>query len=177
MSKEKYGVKECIEVIKANGLYNPNIQKYFDELEATLTVYEAINNAEPTKALECLEKLRGLQLSEMPFKDECGHKEVDLNELRIWGSQLYIDFLEWTNTIKQALIQKSKKEQAWEIVKNKSVDMELFYDCLNLPITAKRQYYNYLIRQKMLDKGLKNEMLDFYFLTEEEFNLLKEVVE
>ena len=72
-----------------------------------------------TKALECLEKLRGLQLSEMPFKDECGHKEVDLNELRIWGSQLYIDFLEWTNTIKQALLkaQESKQYLKWEDLK------------------------------------------------------------
>ena len=45
MNKEKYGVKECIEVIKANGVYNPNIQKYFDELDEALTEYEAIKNA------------------------------------------------------------------------------------------------------------------------------------
>lgn len=58
MSKEKYGAKECIEAIKANGVYNPNIQKYFDELEEILTEYEAIKNSNPSEALECVDILK-----------------------------------------------------------------------------------------------------------------------
>ena len=65
---------------------------------------EAIDNSNPSEALECLEKLKGMEISSMPFSDEYGTQEVDLNDIRKVGSQLNTDFREYTTTIKQALL-------------------------------------------------------------------------
>ena len=80
---------------------------------------EAIDNAEFGEALECLEKLRGMEISSMPFSDEYGTQEVDLNDIRKSGSQLNTDFREYINTIQQALqkVQEPKKYLKWEDLK------------------------------------------------------------
>lgn len=62
------------------------------------------DNTNPSEALECLEKLKGMEISSMPFSDEYGTQEVDLNDIRKVGSQLNTDFREYTATIKQALL-------------------------------------------------------------------------
>lgn len=93
MSKEKYGAKECIEVIKANGVYNPNIQKYFDELEELLTEYEAIKNSKPSEAVEKLEEIINYYNEPQYDVCECSYP----NEFRdMWEKELI--------TIKQALL-------------------------------------------------------------------------
>lgn len=115
---------------------------------------EAIDNSNHSEALECLEKLKGMEISSMPFSDEYGTQEVDLNDIRKVGSQLNTDFREYTTTIKQALIQKSKKEQAWDIVKKKGIDIGWLTQCETVKV------YNY--------------HCDAELLTEEEFNTLKE---
>lgn len=60
--------------------------------------------------------------------------------------------------IKQALTTKSKKEQAFDIIKNKCVDMYRF------KIVGSADSYNKWIE------------FDEYWLTQEEFDLLKEVL-
>lgn len=72
---------------------------------------EAIDNATPSEALECLEKLKGIEISSMPFKDDYGIEEVDLNDIRKVGSQLNTDFKEYIDTIKQALLNAEKYEK------------------------------------------------------------------
>ena len=77
---------------------------------------ESIDNAEPSEALECLEKLKGMEISSMPFSDEYGTQEVDLNDIRKVGSQLNTDFREYIDAIKQALLkaQEPKHYLKWE---------------------------------------------------------------
>lgn len=70
------------------------------------------DNANPSEALECLEKLKGMEISSMPFSDEYGTQEVDLNDIRKVGSQLNTDFREYTATIKQALIKAQKEHNS-----------------------------------------------------------------
>ncbi len=71
---------------------------------------ESIDNANPSEALECLDKLKGMEISSMPFSDEYGTQEVDLNDIRKVGSQLNTDFREYTATIKQALLKAQEQE-------------------------------------------------------------------
>ena len=91
----------------------------YEEYKKMCNRLESIDNAEPSKALECLEKLKGMEISSMPFSDEYGTQEVDLNDIRKVGSQLNTDFREYTATIKQALIkaQEPKKYLKWEDLK------------------------------------------------------------
>ena len=89
---------------------------------------ETIENANPSEALECLENL-------------CDEFPILKKDYKI---------------IKQALIQKSKKEQAWDIVKKKGIDIGWLTQCETVKV------YNY--------------HCDAELLTEEEFNLLKEVL-
>lgn len=80
---------------------------------------ESIDNADSSEALECLEKLKGMEISSMPFSDEYGTQEVDLNDIRKVGSQLNTDFREYTTTIQQALLkaQEPKQYLKWEDLK------------------------------------------------------------
>lgn len=100
MSKEKYRAKECIEVIKANGVYNPNIQKYFDELEEILTEYEAIKNSNTSEALDRLYEI--IDYYNEPQYDVCENSFP--NEFKdMWKKEL--------NTIKQALLKAQEQEK------------------------------------------------------------------
>ena len=75
------------------------VRNAYATVEQALTELQQIKSAEPTKALECLEKL-------------CiGHI--------IKPNVLY----ECRDTIKQALMSKSNAERCWEIVKNKKVNI------------------------------------------------------
>ncbi len=123
MSKELEMVRTMInganEYEKKTGDKNPPV--YFSKnnlliIETALQRLEAIDNANPSEALECLEKLKGMEISSMPFSDEYGTQEVDLNDIRKVGSQLNTDFREYTATIKQALlkIQEPKHYLKWE---------------------------------------------------------------
>ena len=114
--------KEYLEAL--NGLFDlvhcqdsfEKAQKYFDIIEQALNRLESIDNATPSEALKCLEKLKGMEISSMPFSDEYGTQEVDLNDIRKVGSQLNTDFREYTATIKQSLLkaQEPKHYLKWE---------------------------------------------------------------
>lgn len=143
------------------------ICEYIDKVLQRL---EQIDNArvfekvECSEALECLEKLEELvQNIENVYESPYSNGEESYNDL---------------NTIKQALIQaennrikleksekiisrlidkKSKKELAWDIAKNKLVDVFKLYNCKTVEEYNQAQY-----------RDCK--------LTEEEFELLKEVL-
>lgn len=114
--------------------YNVDMKSQF-ELESALKRLESIDNAEPSEALECLEKLKGMEISSMPFSDEYGTQEVDLNDIRKVGSQLNTDFREYTATIKQALL---KAQEFNEILEKYYVDD---LDELNTILTNYRKHY------------------------------------
>ena len=103
MSKEKYGVKECIEVIKANGVYNPNIQKYFDELEKILTEYEAIDNANPSEALETLDFIGNLIIPTASgnkyLKDFCDKEFDTIKQVLLKAQEQEEDIIHYKGTV------------------------------------------------------------------------------
>ena len=131
------------------------------------------DNAEPSEALECLEKLKGMEISSMPFSDEYGTQEVDLNDIRKVGSQLNTDFREYTTTIKQALL----KAQTQELNNGGRLpNKEILYlkqsleQCNDKPIFyVSRTYGNkYIVTQKFLDDLTKEnarneEILQKYY--------------
>ena len=130
---------------------------------------EAIDNSNPSEALECLEKLKGMEISSMPFSDEYGTQEVDLNDIRKVGSQLNTDFREYTTTIKQALLKAQKSLKALDIIKEKYVHIPQLLCAFENQLEEENPlevYYNGQV-------GINVPMP----LTEEEFNLLKEVLE
>ena len=114
-----------------------------ENLEQILTEYEAIENANPSEALECLENIGFAPLNEC-----CGSPYTRISD----------EYEDDYNTIKQALETKSKKELAFDVIKEKDVDIQRLVKCINL--TA---YNNGLPKKRQL--------------TREEFDLLKEVLE
>lgn len=121
--------------------------------------FKSIENANPSEALECLEFLQG--------------NERPLNDLD-YANKLEECF----KTIKQVLITKSKKEQAWDIAKDKGFD-----EIGNVKQCATYKDYKKLIIEKYSkfnwSKNIcweSKEELDYlYLLTEEEFDLVKEI--
>ena len=115
---------------------------FCEKVDEALTEYEAIKNANPTKALECFDEL-----------DKKFDEITDCNRMKFYFKAYY-------NTIKQALIQKSKKEQALDIVVKKNVDMLLIKKYDNA------SDYNSTVWLSGRDK-----------LTDDEFKMIKNEVE
>lgn len=99
-------IQKCIDLLNTDGINSKEQVKKI--LQGELVT---IDNANPSEALECLEKLKGMEISSMPFSDEYGTQEVDLNDIRKVGSQLNTDFREYINTIKQALLKAQEPKQ------------------------------------------------------------------
>ena len=137
MSKEL----EAFNEIKDFGLVGHTLEEYKELvyiIENGLIRLEAIDNVEPSYALECWEKMQD----------------------RIASNISTIEY----NTIKQALKPKSKKELAWDIVREKRINLEYFIN-------------------DFIEDGCNYTFYKAYFrrygahqLTEKEFNLLKEVL-
>ena len=164
MSKE---IEEMIDNLKC--VYNSNYEMSehlsdteFNNIINALTEYEAIKNVEPTKALELVDKMANYILldEEYGFIDE-EEKQTIIKD---------------RDTIKQALLQKSKKEQAWEIVKEKCLtncNLALVKDNLHYQNYCKEFEY-FLNKYNESPNGFEITKDDL--LTEEEFNTLKENV-
>ena len=135
-AEEKAGTDTSIDVMTQSN-------KDGEIIEQALTEYEALKNAEPSEALECLEKI--------------------YSRLPQWDLSRNID---QCNIIKQVLIQKSKKEQAWDIVK------EMQLSTLNIigKCNLYEDYLTFYDFKKNMGNPLKKQ------LTKEEFNLLKEAM-
>jgi len=141
------------------GYTSKYVERDFNIVKQALQRLEAIDNANPSEVLEDLKKLRGMEISAMPFKDDCGIQEVDLNDIRKVGSQLNTDFRKYTDTIAQALLKAQEQEKVLNVIFEKNVDIEL--------IKLYKNYKDYCISKEkyLLRKDL--------WLTEEEFELLK----
>ena len=117
-------------------------RSYYDIVREALQRLEAIDNANPSEALECLEVL------EQDIKDR-----IILDEDRQ---------LKLCAVIKQALLKAEKEHKAFEIIKEKECDMRWFKYCIK--VNSEVETYN-------------NGLPEYYEkLTQEEFDLLKEVL-
>ena len=148
MSKELEEIKTLRGFNQVELNNDENINKSLDIIKQALKRLESIDNAEPSEALECLEKLNGMEISSMPFSDEYGTQEVDLNDIRKVGSQLNTDFREYTATIKQALLKarEPKHYLKWE-------DLEFKEKAIYKRVTLNGELY--------LLKTYRNFILDF----------------
>ena len=141
---------------------------------------EAIENAEPSEVLECLEEtlnkafdygvqstldnllLRGYNTANMLKQELLGNTlDVDLENIKEeWINKLNI------TTIKQALIKAQEQKRVLEIIKEKDVDVKF----LRMLINSDSEY----TRKKALK--IYNLCLDNEELTPEEFDTLKEMI-
>lgn len=83
------------------------VQEYNDIIEQALHRLEAIDNADPSEAMECLQ-----QLAEMA--DKC------------WVS---CDVHKWKTTIKQALLKSQEQEKVLKIIIDKEVNLGMLKIC------------------------------------------------
>ena len=169
MSKELELIRTLIdganEYEKKTGNTNPTVYLSKNNLliiEKSLQRLESIDNANPSEALECLEKVysRLPQWDLSRNVDQCNIIKQAL--LKAQEPKQYVDELKLVEN----------KLKALEIIKEKRVNVGTF---IHLTKVLKKDY------EKC--KGLNNTFganicdSDFEFLTEEEFNLLKEVLE
>ena len=176
MSKELEALKSLkrIKNIQVCVDYEKDIIKSVNEIlpnscynvEQALTELQQIKNTKPSEALECLEKI--VDKARINDRDCCHWREcLNTNKCVFNSDNLMCPDYVRANTIKQALIQKSKKELAWEIAVKKNVDILNLRECIERElmndIPSALEYYN---EHYTLNDGMK--------LTEEEFELLKE---
>ena len=140
MSKEL----ECLENLFSNVVsttYNRESSlKDFNTIKQALLELQSIKEANPSEALECLDKLA---------------KQIELDE-----DTDYWEIRNANNTVEQALLNAEKEHKVFEIIKEKEVNMQVFNQCEDV-----ETYNKVYIKQK--DRQL----------TQEEFSLLKEVLE
>ena len=186
MSKEYI---EAFKNLKQELYYSPNqipdIDKWHETIEQALERLEAIDNANPSEALECLEWLT----SSLIGKYNLFYEEVIINEKEYKES---IEFIKDDyNIIKQALLKAQENTRSEEILQ-KYYQEGITLDSVR---ALKQERDNYkkvleIIKEKavdvyvLFDLGLEeyNKYVlkrygTYYQLTEEEFNLLKEGLE
>ena len=120
-------------------------------LKDELSKYKAIDNANPSEALECLDRLKNIALSDL---DSIPAAAIPICE------KYNNEVMESYETLEQALLNAEKEHKALEIIKEKEVNMQVFNQCEDV-----ETYNKVYIKQK--DRQL----------TQEEFKLLKEVLE
>lgn len=122
------------------------------DIYKALAELKAIKEAKPSKALECL-------------------KSLDI-QVRFMG---ILDIPSWEKslpTIKQALLKAEKLEKVWEIVKEKNVNIGHFYFVV---FVLKKDYESCKLNNNNVMYNICDTEKDF--LTQQEFELLKEVLE
>ena len=165
---------------KKTGNTNPTVYLSKNNLliiEKALQRLESIDNAEPSEALECLEKLKGMEISSMPFSDEYGTQEVDLNDIRKVGSQLNTDFREYTATIKQALLKQQELPEPFKtgvdigVIKPKQYlkweDLEFNHTPKMFDVKMNGNKYKLVVGYNGAGKNLvilRNDKQPYYFL-------------
>lgn len=138
---ERMGCATLEEDLSVRDIY----ENEYDIVKNALQRLESIDNANPSEALECLERLEYYHTRSV---SDLGCKEHRLKDI---------------STIKQALLkaeQDKKKAIAWDIVISKNVDMLLIKKYDNV------SDYNSAVWLSGREK-----------LTEEEFKIIKEVLE
>lgn len=133
MSKEYL---EALETIKNKfiDLFHEDIPD-FDTVEDALNRLESIDNSEPSEALECLKSLdiqtRFIGILDVPswekylpiIKQALLQAQEQKKEIKELHQLLGKSVSDNANLI----VDKSKKEQAWDIVKENRIDIEAFY--------------------------------------------------
>lgn len=153
MTKEFEALDELFDLIFSQDSFE-KAQKCYDILEEALTELQAIKEAKPNEAMEDLDNIiRGF--------NETTTGMYGLGEVVV-GNELEYCYKNELNTIKATLQQAEKLEKAWEVVNNKEVNMIRFKAVVMLNGNAND--YN------------KNEEYKERHLTEEEFDLLKEML-
>lgn len=140
---------KCLKRIdKRNYLTEREHKEFLGVVEKALTEYEAIKNINPIEALECLKYI-----------------ENKLHGLRVECERIKnhrcddVFIQEHTfDTIKRALLKAQKEHKALEIIKEKYVNVDLLWCISSL------EEYNSEI------------MFSYQIITEEEFNLLREIL-
>ena len=121
-----------------------------DDIEKELKRLEKIENAKPTKALECLENYK--------------------KHSRICGIG-YDVYDKWFDTIKQALLKAQEQEKVLDVIKEKNVDIALLKECKNV------HEYNIEVTSHNENLIKPLEWWTRKHLTQEEFELLKRWLE
>ena len=118
---------------------------------------EAIDNAEPSEALKKLEMLSDCA--------EAMKEEPSSNWIEYADNETELDYQLWRayEDLKSALLKAEKEHKALEIIKEKNVDI--------LDVKLYENYEHYCRAKE--DSRLRKD----WWLTKEEFNLLKEVLE
>jgi hypothetical protein len=163
MSKEleliRLLIKGANEYEKETGNKNPTVYLSRNNLlviEKSLQRLESIDNAEPSEALECLEEIR---------------------DFRYGKDKLLVCQTKMHTTIKQALLKAQKEHKALEIIKEK------YPNVVEVKLCKNYEYYKLRMSSKHDTEIVKidwndKSLLDYLkLLTEEEFNLLREVLE
>ena len=129
--------------------YMPDFNKdeCLEVIEKALLELKAIKDAKPSEALGELQNLRLYQ---------CGSCEHH----RCSKCDVYKNF----NAVNQYILKAQKLEKAWEIVRAKNVDIA------NLKQSLSVEQYNNII-------SFKINYMEYMRLTQQEFELLKEVLE
>ena len=152
MTKEKEAFDILLQHIETEADWSDyeKVKNAHKTVEEALKRLEALDNAEPSEALKCLEYIK----SQSPI---CYDND----------GKFYV-FEKEFDTIKQALLQGQKEHRALEIIKNKP-QAEL--SCIQLGEI--KTYEEYLEYTSVWELDLYGYML----YEEEEFDLLKEVLE
>ena len=124
-----------------------------------------IETANTSEALECLEDIyrNGVFISEVSFE-----KQHPTNISPETNKSIDVQ----CNTIKQVLIKAEKEHKALEIIKGKRVNVGTF---IHLTKVLKKDYEQCKANNDIVFCNICDTEKDF--LTEEEFNLLKETLE
>ena len=157
LHKDCMNLMECLKKQSEDNKPILYLGKHYEKVILPLEEYqkmcnrlESIDNAEPSEALECLEYIK----SQSPICYDNDGK--------------FYEFEKEFDTIKQALLKAQKDRKALEIIKEKRVNVDLFWNDF---VDNGFGYHYYL------EKWYKFQSTDNKKLTEEEFNLLKEVLE
>ena len=183
MSKELVALEDIILYLNASepkGLYCENIET----IQQALQRLEAIDNVKPSEALEAFGRItlhteydNDSHYDSLHFEDDCKLVDKALERLEQIDNanpsealkcleDLYCEPVDYRSndkandyeTIKQALLKVEKEHKALEIIKEKLVDVFKLYNCKTIEEYNQAQYRDCM-------------------LTQEEFNLLKEVLE
>lgn len=125
------------------------VQEYSDIIEQALQRLEAIDNSNPSEAMECLDKMYDTHIL----------KNVDCY-----------------HTIKNYIFKSQEQEKVLKIIKEKEVDIHLLKACITCYRDSLNAYNSEIKKLYSNHKDYQNKPLSFYLLTQEEFDLLKEVL-
>lgn len=168
MEKEFEALKRIETVFPLNKEGKPNVYKEysnsvepfyndFDLVLNALLELQAIKEAEPSEALETNVVLK--------FIDGLLKRYEDITDYNIYITK------EWLLEVKQALLKAEKLEKAWDIVKEKNVDV------FHFKLDLKRMNKDFSYRWYKANYGNYHCGMKLQLLTEEEFELIKECFE